>query len=271
MGTVIFLGGNGHSAARLTGARKALRELAGAESGTEVTLLDLPYPGFEGRPRAVSADAFLHGITVDMEKQMEKSANQLVYATGIGGLIALCLRAQRLEFASIPLLLQAPVLWGLETRLFPRLMRRTPLRAMLPSLFDFPPFQHRFVRRYFTRPPGDAVRASFFHGYRQCASLPDLFAWFAPPMLRRLEAVFAEEPERLRDIGVWWGGCDRVVGQDELIKMQQALGVTWPLRVFASWGHYPMIDVPEEWARALRNTVESSGDFGVRIAGGEPL
>ncbi|HVF10311.1 MAG TPA: hypothetical protein VNA16_05890 [Abditibacteriaceae bacterium] len=42
---------------------------------------------------------------------------------GIGGLLALCLRAEGLV-CQVPLLLQAPVPWGLEHRLLPPLMRR---------------------------------------------------------------------------------------------------------------------------------------------------
>src|SRR5262245_35563667 len=41
---VAFLGGNGHCASRLEPARRSLPP--------EIALIDIPYPGFEGRPRA---------------------------------------------------------------------------------------------------------------------------------------------------------------------------------------------------------------------------
>jgi hypothetical protein len=42
-----------------------------------------------------------------------------------------------------------------------------------------------------------------------------------------------------------------VVTLDELGWTEHALGVRWPRRIFPGWGHYPMIDAPEEWAEAV--------------------
>src|SRR5947208_3053823 len=80
----------------------------------------------------------------------------LLYATGIGGLLALCLRA-RGRFLQTPLLLQAPILWGLKYRTMPRLMRFGPLRMLLHWVFGLRSFQRRFVRKYFERPLSPAM------------------------------------------------------------------------------------------------------------------
>jgi hypothetical protein len=53
-GRVSFLGGNGHGAARLDAARRFLPP--------DLDLVDTPYPGFEGRPRAASFEAFLDAV-----------------------------------------------------------------------------------------------------------------------------------------------------------------------------------------------------------------
>jgi len=77
---IAFLGGNGHCAVRLTAARRYLP--------AEVVLLDIPYPGFEGRPRATDFEKFLNAVGA----HLRESASDRIYAMGIGGLLALCLQ-----------------------------------------------------------------------------------------------------------------------------------------------------------------------------------
>jgi hypothetical protein len=234
---VVFLGGNGHCAARLTGAREAA-----ARHGFAID--DVSYPGFEGRARAPDLDAFLDAAAAT------PSDAPLIYATGIGGLVALGLRS-RGQWRDRRLLLQAPVLWGLERRWMPRLMRRPLLRRLGTGLFSSAAFRARFVRRYFDRPLTTHERGAFFDGYDSCSALPDLFAWMRPSWLRELERRFAADRGALDGIDVWWGGRDRVLTLQELRWTEAALGVSWPTRVFADWGHYPMIDAPDDWAAAL--------------------
>jgi pimeloyl-ACP methyl ester carboxylesterase len=234
---ILFFGGNGHCAARLEAARAAASRL-------DITIDEVPYPGFEGRPRAASLDAFLDAIA-----RPESSAD-VVYATGIGGLLALALRA-RGDLLDRRLLLQAPVLWGLEHRFMPRLMRIGAVRHLAAAVFTSAPFQSAFARRYFTRELSAAERAAFFDGYARCTALTDLFAWLTPQWLRRLEVRFANDRAALDGIDVWWGGRDGVVTVEELRKTEKALNVRWPLRIFPDWGHYPMIDTPEAWAAAV--------------------
>ena len=240
---IIFLGGNGHCEARVTSARKALADEA-------VELADVRYPGFEGRPRARDLDAFLEAVSDVARPRIAGPAPALVYATGIGGLVALGLRA-RGEWLDVPLLLQAPVLWGLERRWMPRLMRLRVARAAATRLFASRTFQRRFVRRHFMTPPSLEMRTAFFDGYTSCTAFADLFAWFTPSWLRQLGGQLAGRPAAVENVRVWWGGRDRVVTPRELTWTEPALGTKWPLSVFADWGHYPMIDDPEAWARAL--------------------
>lgn len=242
MARVSFLGGNGHCAVRLEGARRFL-------SG--IDLVDTPYPGFEDRPRAGSFEAFLDTVAA----HLREAAPGLVYATGIGGLLALCLRA-RGELAG-PLVFQGPVLWGLEHRLMPRMMRLGLAQLALRRAFAAPAFQRRFARKYFTRQPEPRLLVAFFDGYARCTAAPDFFAWMTPALLRRLEAKIAARPEALADVRVWWGALDRVVSPRELRWTEAAFGpgAQWPLRMLPTWGHYPMIDDPEGWARELSDAV----------------
>jgi pimeloyl-ACP methyl ester carboxylesterase len=237
---VLFFGGNGHSTARIAPARAA--------AGARFELVDAHYPGFEGRERAPSFDDFLGAIAARIGEPA------LSYGTGIGGLILLCLRA-RGEHLGSPILLQAPVLWGLERRLMPKLMRAGFAQLALRRAFTSPWFQRRFARKQFTRLLTPEEHAAFFAGYASCAALPDFFAWMTPALLRRLEIDLAGRPERLERISVWWGERDRVVTPAELEITEQALGVKWPLQRFPAWGHYPMIDDPRGWADALAEVV----------------
>lgn len=184
----------------------------------------------------------------------------MIYATGIGGFVALSLRT-RGELAATPIVLQAPILWGLEHRWMPRLMRLRPARSALRKVFAAPAFQRRFIRRYFIRRPDDKTAAAFFDGYARCAAAPDFFAWFSPALLRSLERNLAARPAALERIEVWWGGRDRVVTLRELEWTKRALGLAdrWPLRIFSGWGHYPMIDEPASWASALTDAVANAG------------
>src|SRR5688572_26058303 len=78
---VLFFGGNGHGAARLDPALRALAALP--ERPFE--LVSVPYPGFERRPRAASFDAFL-AATADAASALA-APRTCVYGTGIGGLV----------------------------------------------------------------------------------------------------------------------------------------------------------------------------------------
>jgi hypothetical protein len=241
---LLFLGGNGHCSARLDAARAAL-----AAQEPPFDILDIACPGFEGRPPARGLEPFLDAVG-DRVAESAEGAQPLLYATGIGGLVGLCLRA-RGHHLGIPLLLQAPVLWGLERRLMPRVLRRLPAERPLRALFRAATFQRRFARRHFRRAPDAIFLAAFFEGYARCAALLDLFAWMDATLLRRLEGELRGQGDRLAGVSVWWGGRDGVVTLEELRLAERALEVTWPLRVFPEWGHYPMIDAPGEWIGAL--------------------
>jgi pimeloyl-ACP methyl ester carboxylesterase len=251
---VLFLGGNGHCAARLDPARAVLAAFV----KRPFELVDVAYPGFECRPKVCSLEAFLDLIAAQLEAQCARPGwRGLAYGTGIGGLLLLCLRAQG-RFLQLPLVLQAPILWGLEKRRFPRLMRLGPVRRLFQRMLAWPLVQIFIVRRLFRSPMAPLLRADFFGGYAQCSALGDLFAWLTPTLLRELEEQFRLRPDKLQRITVWWGQHDRVVTPRELAVTEAALAFTWSLRVIPHWGHYPMIDDPANWVRALQNELEGA-------------
>lgn len=242
---VLFFGGNGHAPVRLERVHPIL-----AHNNPPIALVEVPYPGFEGRPPAVSLDGFRDAVAQFC--RLHPNA-QAAVATGIGGLLALALRAD--GELSIPLIFEAPVLWGLKDRLLPRVMRSKPLRDLLAWSFRQPVFQKVFLRRYFVKPLDQDRAARFFEGYAICPGFKQLFEWFTPEWLNTVEVQLAARPDALEEISVWWGALDRVVDLQELRSTENALGVCWSVKVFPGWGHYPMIDSPEEWAQALADAV----------------
>jgi pimeloyl-ACP methyl ester carboxylesterase len=245
---VLFLGGNGHSGERLGPARAALAKL-----GDPFELVDVPYPGFDGRPRASGFEEFLDAVHGFVAAHTNESR---IYATGIGGLFALALRA-RGAIIDIPIIMQAPVLWGLERRWFPWLMRRG-LWRLFPLILRSRRFQRRFARTKFTHPPSPEMLDVFFAGYQRCTATTDFFHWLTPALLRRLEREITAKPQALERITFWWGGRDAVVSLDELRVTERALCHKWPVREFPQWGHYPMIDEPDEWVRSLRDELAAA-------------
>lgn len=239
----VFLGGNGHARARLVPAWRALSATRGA-----FELQEAVYPGFEDRPRSLSFDAFLDAVAASVG-DLARGRRTVLYATGIGALFALCLRAR--GGPRVPLLMQGPVLWGLERRLMPRLSALGPARRAIGVAFASRFFEAHFVRRNFVVAPPDDVRERFFDGYARCSALADFFAWLTPTLLRDLERRFTDDPAALDRIAIWWGGRDRIVTPKELAWTARALHVSWPIRMFPAWGHYPMIDDPQRWVALL--------------------
>jgi hypothetical protein len=254
MPVVLFFGGNGHASARLQPAREALERMTASGAVTHFEIVEVPYPGFEGRPRAADARAFVAALA-DAAAFAPHRPDALVYATGIGALFAVTLRAQH-ALGRIPLVLQGPVLWGLERRWMPR-FARAGLAPVIPLLFRARGFQRRFIRRHFAIPPSSAIQSAFFDGYARCTATADLFRWCSSAWLRDVEKAVRDRPGALDGVQVWWGGRDRVVGPAELRWTEAALGVRWPERTFPHWGHYPMIEDPEGWVQAVAATVAS--------------
>ncbi len=233
--------------------------MALAAQNPQIALVDVPYPGFEGRPRAGDWSTFLDQVesgAIDVLSRYRPDVVRLGYASGIGGLIALSLRER--GGLAIPLIFQGPVLWGLEHRLFPKFMRSGAVRAALKRLIAWSPIQRRFVRKHLQRPLEADLFARFFEGYARCAAFDDFFRWMTPALLRELERGFAAHPDRLTGIQMWWGLRDTVVSLKELEQTETALGHRFARQVFPDWGHYPLLDHPEEWARALGHALEQS-------------
>ena len=195
--TVAFLPGNGHVEERLERARAAVAARPAGERFRIVTAA--PNTG------ASSFDAMLDEVAAAVE------GADLCHATGIGGLVLVALRARGLS--AVPAILQGPVLWGLELRTFPKIMRLPLMPRALTLALRTPLAQRRFVSKHFRAAhPPEFLRA-FFGGYRDARAFERWFEWLTPSLLRELEAQLGGEDgqARLADLTVWWGAHDHVV------------------------------------------------------------
>lgn len=249
---VFFMGGNGHSEGRLAPARATL-----AAKKTPLEVISVPYPGFEGRPGPDSFDAFA-GTIGAWFSEANLRPSDVIYATGIGGLIALELRSQGYLMEQ-RLILQAPVLWGLRDRWFPRIMRISRLLPKaLQSAFKLGPMQRHFIAKHFEQAISPELQSEFFDGYARCSIFAQFFRWLTPAFLDRLRVDLRRRPVSLESIEFWWGDSDTVVTIDELRVTERILEREFPVKTFPGWHHYPMIDRPEEWTEALRDELAPS-------------
>jgi hypothetical protein len=89
MNRVLYLGGNGHCAARLAPARAALAGLNPGQ-GPLFDLVDVPYPGFEGRPRAPDLGQFLAAISAGIGEAGATPGKTILYGTNTDSCRASC-------------------------------------------------------------------------------------------------------------------------------------------------------------------------------------
>ncbi len=240
--TVVFLPGNGHVEERLAPAREAI---AAGSSEDSFHLRSVHYDTGLG-----SFEELLQSVAAEIQ------GADLVYGTGIGGLVALALRARGVT--QVPIILQGPVLWGLETRRFPKLMRLPGMPKLLVFMLKRPSVRRRFERKHFEKPLREGLGAPFFGGYGDSRAFAKWFRWLTPALLRQLEPKLRGRADLIDGCRVWWGDRDHVVDLRELRLTERRLSLTFPLRRFPDWGHYPMIDQPTEWVSEVKRVLATT-------------
>ncbi len=210
--------------------------------GIDFEAIDLP--GFNGVPVdphltsvADYADHLAHRLTRGGEEL------PVVLGHGIGGSIALDLASRHPELMA-GLILHAPVGADLDTRLFPKIMSTPPVRELIRRLIAAKPLRPAWRRLFFPTGAPAPVLDTFFDGYRTCESFGQMFEIIDAPWFEALTPVSGLPTVLL------WGEHDRVLksGQTDAInaKAPNARIVIEP-----GWDHFPMIEQPEEYARAV--------------------
>jgi pimeloyl-ACP methyl ester carboxylesterase len=235
--TVVAVHGNGGGASRFA--------LVPREPAPGVRFEAVNLPGFDGRPLGgcrTAAD-FAAALLDDLGRI---PAPRVVLGHGIGGSIALT----ALQGPAPPaegLLLHAPVGPDLDRRLFPLLMRPWPVRRAVRSVLGSRPARSVGGRLlYRGRAPRHAVE-DLFAGYARCEAFEVMF-----------DALDADWFDGLAPVdlpaALLWGGRDRVLRVGQLAGFTRLLPGA-RTEVVPTWGHFPMIEAPGDYGRAVARMV----------------
>lgn len=178
----------------------------------------------------------------------DKSEPIVLVGHGIGGSIALeyCRKySSRIE----GLVLHTPVGAKLKSRLFPRLMRIFGVTEVAKMLIAFPALQGLWKRLFFKANPPATYCAKFFSDYGRCQAFSLMFelidaAWFdSLPQFPKLKAT------------ILWGAGEKLLGEEQIDEFLTKLPLA-DVNIVDGWGHFPMVDCPEEYASYLSKAVE---------------
>ena len=232
--TIVALHGNGGGAFRFARVEPHISARARFHA---VTL-----PGFAALPRDPALGTlrdyatYLRGLLVREPRPL------VLLGHGVGGSIAL-------EFAQdfAPdidgMILHAPVGTRLDLRLFPRLIGLPGARALGKWLFSSRPARPLLRRLLFSRSVPPAYIDRFFGEYRACSAFAQMFDLITPAWFRSLR------PIRL-PAALLWGERERILTVDQLDDYRALLPGCLS-RIVPGWGHFPMIDRPEDNAREI--------------------
>jgi pimeloyl-ACP methyl ester carboxylesterase len=232
--TIVALHGNGGGAFRF--------ERVAPHMPLDVSLHAVTLPGFAAVPRDPALRtlrdyaAYLSNLLADQPRPL------VLLGHGIGGSIALEF-AQRFAANIDGLILHAPVGTRLGSRLFPRLMALPGARSFGKWLFSSRLARPLFHRLLFRRPVPPALVVRFFDEYRQCAVFGQMFDLITPGWFRSLRPIGLPA-------ALLWGERERVLTVDQLDDYRALLPNSLT-RIVPDWDHFPMIEQPDEYARAI--------------------
>ena len=232
--TVVAVPGNGGGASRFAAA--------GSFLPPDVRLRPVTLPGLAGvppEPELGSLRACAGWLLARVEAEPRP---RVVLGHGVGGAIALEL-AQVAAPAIDGLVLHAPVGARLRSRRFPRLMALPGARALGRRAFAARGLRPLWRRLLFTRPVPPERLERFFAEYADSPSFARLFDLVTPEWFESLRPVHVPA-------ALLWGERDRVLDVDQVGDFRPLLPgclVSLPGR----WGHFPMIEDPEAYAREV--------------------
>jgi pimeloyl-ACP methyl ester carboxylesterase len=232
--TLVAVHGNGGGAHRFTRVQ--------AMTPPDCRLVAVTLPGFAGTP----ADQSLRSIADYAEVLARLLADQprprVVLGHGIGGSIVLELTQRHVGVVD-GLILHAPVGTRLDRRLFPRLMSIPGARPLGQRLFASRLLRPIFGRLLFSRAVPPRYLDRFFDEYRQCSVFSQMFDLITPTWFRGLRPI--ELPSALL-----WGESERLLSVDQLQDYRVLLPRALTRRI-PGWGHFPMIEQPDEYAAEI--------------------
>ncbi len=235
--TIIAIHGNGGGAFRF--------DLV-PELPMPVTLVAMTLPGFQQRrlpAGPVTLETFTSAVAdaVASVRNEDPAGKIVLLGHGIGGSIALDAVARRPSLAR-GLILVSPVGVKLDERLFPKVMARPAVRKAAKTIISSLLMQAT-AGRFLFRPAPRPFAKRFLAEYANAEAFEVMFDLLTSDWFDGLPAV--EVP-----VAIVWGGRDRVLDVDHVEAYEAAIADTRRI-VCAEWGHYPMIEQPEEFATAI--------------------
>jgi len=236
MVTIIAVHGNGGGGERFTLIGPHLEQMDDTVSLHAPTL-----PGFGGLPlgRVDDLDALADALATEVRSV---EGPRILLGHGIGGSVALHLLGRDPAVAD-GLILHAPVGTRLDTRWFPRLMRPSWIRNLVPRVIANPlarPILRRLALRQVDPDVADRVLAA----YGRAEAFGKMFEWLTAEWFDGLP-VQADLPAI-----VLWGQRDGVLDADQRGDYHRLLPRAREVTV-PDWGHFPMLDRPEAYARTI--------------------
>jgi len=229
--TLILVHGNGGGAFRFA------RTLPHMPEGVRAVAIELP--GFGGTPLDPSLRRVRDFAARIAERAAEEPGPRVILGHGIGASMLLDLPAG----AADGIILHAPVGPRLDRRLLPLAMRLPGARTTLRRVIAAPGLRSVWRRMAFPSSVPAAYGDRFFAEYRRCAAFGLMFDIITPEW-------WASLTPRTEPGVVLWGARDRVLRAGHAADVAALVpGAT--RSVIDGWGHFPMIDRPEEYAAVV--------------------
>jgi pimeloyl-ACP methyl ester carboxylesterase len=208
----------------------------------EVRLAPITLPGFANVP-ANPALRTLHDYAAVLASLVaEQPRPRVLLGHGIGGSIALELVQERASWID-GLILHAPVGTRLDRRLFPRLMAVPGARGFGRRIIASRLLRPLLRRLFFSRAVPRAYLDRFFDEYGACSVFSQMFDLITTTWFRGLRPI--DLPAALL-----WGEAERLLAVDQ-VRDYQALLPRATVRRVPGWGHFPMIERPDQYAAEI--------------------
>lgn len=235
--TIIAIHGNGGGAFRFALV---------PEMQAPAMLLALTLPGFQGRALPdgpTTIDTFTAAVRDAIAGVREKDpmGSVVLLGHGIGGSIALDVVAHDPSVAE-GLILLSPVGVKLDERWFPKVMSKPLIRKAAKAIISSPIMQAT-AGRFLFKPAPRPFAKRFLAEYANADAFEVMFDLLNADWFAQLPSV--EIP-----VAIVWGGQDRVLDVSHVEAYEEAIANTTRI-VRDDWGHYPMIEQPEDFAHAI--------------------
>ncbi len=198
-------------------------------------------PGFSGRPLPAGKTTMTTFTDAVIEELESVQSPRILLGHGIGGAITIDVVAQRPDLVD-GLILHAPVAANLESRLFPKVMQSMFIRRAAKRIISSWPMRKVASRLIFAKAPQPYVER-FLAEYRRADAFEVMFDLLTAGWYESLPVLTVPSV-------VLWGEKDRVLQVEQAEAVEKKLADV-SRHIEPSWGHYPMIEQPEDYARAL--------------------